>query len=74
MASNNQITQKICFIKDAEQLIGRNRLTLRRWWKKNIFPKPALINNRLAWKADIINAWINLNVQEVKTNEEQTHK
>ncbi len=53
---------QIYFIKDAEQIIGRNRLTLRRWWEKNNFPKPILINNRLAWHAETIEEWINKKV------------
>ncbi len=53
---------KIYFIGDAEQVIGRHRLTLRRMWMRNEFPKPTLINNRLAWRADVIEEWINKNL------------
>ena len=62
----NGLKPKIYFIKDAEQVTGRNRLTLRRWWKDEKFPKPTLINNRLAWKAEVIDQWINQNVQGVR--------
>jgi prophage regulatory protein len=56
------IKPKVYFIKDAEKIVGRNRLTLRRWWRKCHFPKPTLINNRLAWRADVIDQWINKNL------------
>ena len=52
------MTSKIYYIKNVENITGRNRLTLRRWWKKNIFPKPTLINGRLAWKNETINEWL----------------
>lgn len=55
--------QKLLFIKDVEQIIGRNRLTLRRWWEKNKFPKPTKLNNSvLAWRSDVIYQWINNNL------------
>ena len=58
--------QKLLFIKDVEQIIGRNRLTLRRWWEGNKFPKPTKLNGTvLAWRADIIDQWINDSVDEV---------
>lgn len=49
---------KILYIKDVEKIINRNRLTLRRWWAKDQFPKPISISGRLAWHVDTINAWI----------------
>ena len=61
--STNQ--QQIYFIRDAEQLVGRNRQTLRRWWEQHIFPKPNLIKNRLAWSASSLHEWIKQNVQGV---------
>lgn len=67
------INQQILFIKDAEQIIGRNRLTLRRMWTTGRFPKPILINNRLAWHADVIDQWIKQNVQGVR-NEQETYQ
>lgn len=54
----NELKSEICFIKDVEKITGRNRITLRRWWEKNTFPKPTLINGRLAWKVDTIKAWL----------------
>lgn len=57
--------QQMLFIKDVEQLIGRNRLTLRRWWKKGKFPKPSLVNTCLAWRTDVIEEWINQHVKGV---------
>ena len=56
---------KIYYIKDAEQVVGRNRLTLRRWWGEGKFPKPTLIHKRLAWRSEVIEQWINANVQGV---------
>ena len=42
-----------------EKIIGRNRLTLRRWWLAGKFPKPVKLNgNTLAWSSDIIDGWI----------------
>jgi len=58
------IKRKIYFIKDVEKIIGRNRLTLRRWWNKDLFPKPTLINNQLAWSASTINEWISDNFKD----------
>jgi len=54
--------RKIYYIKDVEQLIGKSRITLRRWWEKNKFPKPTLINSRVAWSVDSINEWIKQNM------------
>lgn len=31
---------QIYFIKDAEEITRRNRLTLRRWWEKTSFRNP----------------------------------
>ena len=68
----NNLKPQIYYIKDAEQVVGRNRLTLRRMWTKNKFPKPTLINNRLAWQAETIDQWINtsLNKQGVVKHEQ----
>lgn len=55
------LRQKILFIKDVEQIIGRNRLTLRRWWTKDKFPKPVKLNDTvLSWYYEDIEQWINL--------------
>nr|WP_282433116.1 hypothetical protein [Legionella gresilensis] len=35
-----QISQKVLFIPDLERMIGRNRVTLRRWWLTGKFPQP----------------------------------
>lgn len=55
----NGLYPRLYFIKDVEQIVRRNRLTLRRWWESEKFPKPILINNRLAWRTDVIHQWIN---------------
>lgn len=55
----NQLTPRIYFIKDAEALTRRNRLTLRRWWMRDLFPRPSLISKRLFWKAEAIDQWVN---------------
>ena len=60
-----ELKPKLYFIKDAEKITRRNRLTLRRWWKRDIFPKPTLINNRLVWQVAVIDQWINNNVQGI---------
>lgn len=53
-------SQRLLFIKDVEQIIGRNRLTLRRWWGKSKFPKPIKLNGSvLVWRTDVIDQWIN---------------
>lgn len=62
-ARNASLKPKIYFIRDAEEVTRRNRLTLRRWWQKKIFPTPSLINNRLAWEAEVIEQWIKENLQ-----------
>lgn len=51
--------QLVFYIKDVEQIIGKPRITLRRWWNVNKLPSPAMINGRLAWHSDVIHQWIN---------------
>lgn len=58
--------QQLLYIKDVEQITGRNRLTLRRWWVKGLFPTPYMISNRLTWTTEVIEQWINFNNQEVQ--------
>jgi len=50
--------QLIFYIKDVEQVIGKPRITLRRWWNAKKFPLPQMINGRLAWRSEIILQWI----------------
>lgn len=58
--------QKLLFIKDVEQIVGRNRLTLRRWWEASKFPKPTKLNGTvLVWRSDVIDRWIKDSVDEV---------
>jgi len=59
----NGLKPKLYFIKDVEQVVRRNRLTLRRWWENEKFPKPILIGNRLAWQAYVIDLWISENFE-----------
>lgn len=61
-----QTNQEIYFIKDIENIIGRNRLTIRRWYEKGIFPKPTLISNNLAWRSSVIKEWIDKNIPNEK--------
>jgi len=62
-----EITQQIFFINDLERLIGRNRVTLRRWWLIGKFPRPVKLNHStLAWHRDAIEQWIN---QSIKLSE-----
>lgn len=52
-------SQKVLFIPDLERIIGRNRVTLRRWWLTGKFPKPVKLNGTtLAWHSDEIEQWI----------------
>ena len=54
------VAQKILFIPDLEKMIGRNRITLRRWWLTGKFPQPVKLNGTtLAWHSDEIDNWIN---------------
>jgi prophage regulatory protein len=58
--NSQALSQQILFITDLEIIIGRNRLTLRRWWLEGKFPKPVKLNGTtLAWHAESINEWIN---------------
>ncbi|AAU28623.1 TPA: AlpA family phage regulatory protein [Legionella pneumophila] len=61
---NKPFKQKLLFIKDVEQIIGRNRLTLRRWWSAGKFPTPTKLNGTvLVWQTDVIEQWINLHTE-----------
>jgi prophage regulatory protein len=55
-------SQIIFYIKDVEQVIGKPRITLRRWWNAKKFPSPKMINGRLAWRAEIIYQWVDENL------------
>ena len=58
---DKEMSQKILFINDLEKIIGRNRLTLRRWWLKG---KPVKLNGTaLAWHAETIHEWIRQNIK-----------
>jgi len=60
----HELSQQIFFITDLEKIIGRNRLTLRRWWAEGKFPQPVKLNGTtLAWHSNVINDWINLNIK-----------
>ena len=54
--------QQLLYIKDVELLTGRSAMTLRRWWKQGKFPKPTK-HSVLIWRADVIEQWINQNIQ-----------
>jgi prophage regulatory protein len=56
------LLRKLLYIYDLEQITGRNRLTLRRWWSKGLFPTPSKINAVLVWRKEVIDEWINTNV------------
>lgn len=62
ITSNKPNPRQIDFISDAERKTGRSRQTLRRWWESENFPKPKLLNNRLAWRSEVIDKWINQNI------------
>ncbi len=62
--NDKEMSQKILFINDLEKIIGRNRLTLRRWWLKGKFPMPVKLNGTaLAWHAETIHEWIRQNIE-----------
>lgn len=51
--------QQLLYIQDVEQITGRNRLTLRRWWNKGKFPPPSKLHSSvLAWHTEEIQGWI----------------
>lgn len=63
MATNLfSVLPRIYFIKDAERIVGRHRLTLRRMWIQGKFPHPKMINNRLCWGVQTIEDWLDKNV------------
>lgn len=60
----NHLSQRVLFITDLEKIIGRNRLTLRRWWTAGKFPVPIKLNgNTLVWHMETINYWIEQNIK-----------
>ena len=67
--SNAQnLSQQIFFITDLEVIIGRNRVTLRRWWMEGKFPKPVKLNGTtLVWHSNVIQDWINHRIKSVTT-------
>jgi predicted DNA-binding transcriptional regulator AlpA len=45
-------------------MIGRNRLTLRRWWESGKFPSPVKLHGTtLAWHCETIKNWIDENIK-----------
>lgn len=63
------VTQQLFFITDLEKIIGRNRLTIRRWWLGGKFPKPIKLHgSTLTWHAETINEWINQAVKPSTLN------
>lgn len=64
---HQELSQRVLFILDLEKIIGRNRLTLRRWWSAGKFPQPVKLNgNTLAWSANVIDEWIEQNLKGSK--------
>lgn len=62
--NENNIPQQILFINDLEKLIGRSRLTLRRWWEDGKFPRPVKLHGTtLVWYTPTIMDWIEKNIQ-----------
>lgn len=61
---STEMSQQVLFINDLEKIIGRNRLTLRRWWMDGKFPPPIKLNGTtLAWRTDTVYEWINQNLK-----------
>jgi len=66
-ANHQELTQQVYFLPDLEKIIGRNRLTIRRWWMDGKFPKPVKLNgNTLVWHSKIIDDWIENNIKSSK--------
>lgn len=61
-AKNNSLKQEAYYIKDTEQVVGKPRVTLRRWWNDGKFPKPHMLNGRLAWRASVVHEWLDQNL------------
>lgn len=59
---SQKLKQELLYITHLEQMTGRNRVTLRRWWNKGLFPKPSKINSVLVWRTEVIEQWINENI------------
>jgi predicted DNA-binding transcriptional regulator AlpA len=59
MNSTQSHQGKIYFKKHIQQLMNLNIQTIRRMWVRGEFPKPILINGRCAWRAEVVNQWIN---------------
>ena len=67
IVDHQELSQKVLFTPDLEKIIGRNRLTLRRWWLSGKFPKPVKLHgNTLAWSANIIEEWLEKNLMANK--------
>ena len=61
--NTQELSQQVLFITDLEKIIGRNRLTLRRWWVDGKFPQPVRLHGTtLAWHSNVIHEWISRNV------------
>ncbi|HDV6747771.1 AlpA family phage regulatory protein [Legionella pneumophila serogroup 1] len=61
----NPPERQLIYINELEQITGRSRVTLRRWWNKGKFPKPTKLHSSvLVWNALSIQQWINENVPE----------
>lgn len=62
--NTRNVQQQILFINDLEKMLGRNRLTIRRWWMNGKFPSPIKLNGTsLAWHIETVNAWISQNIK-----------
>lgn len=62
--NRQDVTQQIFYITDLEKILGRNRLTIRRWWLEGKFPVPIKLNGtNLAWHTNTINEWISQNMR-----------
>ena len=62
---NQLYKQKLLYIQDVERIIGRHRLTLRRWWTAGNFPVPTKLNESyLAWHAESVEQWIEQNLNQ----------
>ena len=52
------MNKRLLFIKQVEEMTGRHRQTLWRYWVAGKFPKPVSVEGRNAWTEETIQNWI----------------
>ncbi|MBY0542725.1 MAG: AlpA family phage regulatory protein [Sphingobacteriaceae bacterium] len=60
LSNSDHLGQQILFMNDIIRIIGKDRLTLRRWWLDGKFPEPVKLHGTtLAWRREVIEEWLN---------------